>query len=239
MTLLLSLLLLVQSPDDLAKGKKLYQGQCALCHGQTAQGGRGPNLARPTLTRAPDDAAFFSLLRSGIPGSEMDSIWQLNDNEVKLIIAYVRSLGSTPQEKLPGDSARGLAVYVKSNCAGCHIVAGAGTAYGPELTAVGAKRSAANLREHLLSPGKSAADDFLMVRVTTRDGRKITGIRVNEDSFKIVLQDASGAFHSYRKRDLAEFKKLPGESPMPSFASLSPSDLDDLIAYLASLRGKS
>ncbi|MFN0123054.1 MAG: c-type cytochrome, partial [Blastocatellia bacterium] len=31
-------------PDELAQGKKLYNNQCALCHGIGGTGGRGPVL---------------------------------------------------------------------------------------------------------------------------------------------------------------------------------------------------
>lgn len=230
--LLLLLLLQAEMP-----GKRLFEGQCALCHGQTAEGGRGPRLAQPRLRRAADDKALFELIRNGIPGSEMDGAWQMTDREVSDVVAYVRALGRTPREALPGEASRGRTLYAAQGCASCHVVSGAGTGFGPELTEVGARRSAANLREHLTDPGKSTPESFMMVRAVTRDGRKIAGVRVNEDSFTVQLRDASGALHSLRKRDLTSFQKSPGESPMPSFRALSSGELDDLVAYLASLRG--
>jgi mono/diheme cytochrome c family protein len=45
---------LAQAPDA-AVGRKIFESQCALCHGQTGGGGRGPALNRPKLDRAPDD----------------------------------------------------------------------------------------------------------------------------------------------------------------------------------------
>ena len=67
----------------LGKGKKLFEGQCALCHGQTAEGGRGPSLARPTLRRAPDNEALIKVIQNGVPGSEMEGAWQMTDREVR------------------------------------------------------------------------------------------------------------------------------------------------------------
>ncbi len=65
-------------------------------------------------------------------------------------------------------------------------------------------------------------------------------MRVNEDTFTIQLRDASGRFYSFRKSDLTNLKKQPNVSLMPSYDSkLTPAELDDLIAYLASLRGES
>jgi cytochrome c oxidase cbb3-type subunit 3 len=234
---------LAQTPDtpptrvDLARGKKLFEGQCALCHGQTGEGGRGPSLARPKLIRAADEAGVVRLIQDGIPGTEMGGFWQMTQHEMQQVAAYVTSLGHITPETLSGDAAHGRALYTEQGCANCHIVDGTGTALGPELSDVGARRSAVNLREHLTDPGKNPPEGFLMVRVVTRDGRKISGIRKNEDSFTVQILDAGGHFFSFRKSELAEFKKTPGESPMPSFRALSPTELDDLVAYLAGLRG--
>ncbi len=57
--------------------------------------------------------------------------------------------------------------------------------------------------------------------------------------FQSKSKDATGQFHSLRKQDLKELQKLRGETPMPSYEGVfNTSELDDLVAYLASLRGK-
>jgi len=224
--------------SDLATGKSIFESQCALCHGQTGTGGRGPSLNRPKLTHAPDDDALQKLISNGIQ-PEMPGAWQLNPREVHSVAAYVRSLGAIPPEALSGDPSRGERVYSTKGCAACHIVAGSGEGYGPELTDIGARRNAAHLKATLLRPSESLHEDFLYVAVTSQSGSTIKGIRVNEDSFNIQIKDARGQFHSFVKSDLSELKRLRGETPMPSFdKSLTPSELDDLVAYLASLRGK-
>ena len=79
---------------------------------------------------------------------------------------------------------------------------------------------------------------FLFVHVVTKDGHSVEGTRVYEDSFTIELKDATGKFHSFKKLELAELEKVPGKSVMPSFKdTLSATQLDDLVAYLASLKG--
>jgi putative heme-binding domain-containing protein len=226
------------SAADLERGQRLYRGHCALCHGQTAEGGRGPNLAVPNLRRAADNAALFRVIQQGVPGSEMDGAWQLTEREVWQVAAYLRSLGRVAAEPLPGNAARGKRVYADAGCAACHVIQGAGTGLGPELSEIGARRSAAYLRQSLLDPGMSAPEGFLLIRAVTRAGREIRGVRVNEDSFTLQLRDLDGRFHSLRKPALKEIKKLFGESPMPSYrGNLSDTQLDDLVAYLAILRG--
>jgi cytochrome c oxidase cbb3-type subunit 3 len=227
-----------ESPPDVAVGKKIFESQCALCHGQTGTGGRGPSLNRPTLYKAPDDAALRKVISGGIP-PEMPGAWQLNPREVAGVAAYVRSLGSTPPEILAGDPTRGEAVYESKGCPSCHMAGGKGEGIGPELSDIGARRNAAWLRHTLLQPTDSLPEGFLYVAAVTPSGETVRGIRVNEDSFTIQLKDAKAKFHSFRKTELKELRRLKQESPMPSFErSLSAAELDDIVAYLAGLRGK-
>jgi cytochrome c oxidase cbb3-type subunit 3 len=67
----------------------------------------------------------------------------------------------------------------------------------------------------------------------------VRGVRANEDSFTIQLRDANNRFHSFRKLDIEDMKKEVGISTMPSYkATLTNAEIDDLVAYLASLRGE-
>jgi putative heme-binding domain-containing protein len=225
-------------PNDVEHGKRLYVSQCALCHGIEGTGGRGPALNLPVLSRAGDSWALYRVIKNGIAGTEMPEAWQMNDNEVWRVAAYVRSLGRIADVKPTGNARRGKEIYEARRCADCHIVRGQGGVSGPELTVIGARRSPNYLREALVDPGASSPDGYLVVSAVTRDGRAVTGVRVNEDSFTIQLRDAGDSFHSFRKAELKELKKEFGVSTMPSFKTTAPADLDDLVAYLASLRGE-
>lgn len=237
--LLIALAAMSATAQDLATGKKIFESQCALCHGQTGTGGRGPSLHRPKLTKAPDDEALWKVISNGIE-PEMPGAWQLNQREVYSVGAYVKSLGAIPAETLPGDPARGERVYQSKGCSGCHMIAGKGEGFGPELTDIGAKRNGAHLRQTIQRPADELPEGFLYVAAVTRAGATVRGIRVNEDSFNIQIKDAKGQFHSFAKGDLKELRRLRDETPMPSYAgSLSAAELDDLVAYLASLKGKS
>jgi cytochrome c oxidase cbb3-type subunit 3 len=239
--LLLVCSVLLQAQDDVARGKKLYEGFCSLCHGQTGTGGKGPSLAQPTLARAPDDPRLIQVIQQGIQGTEMPGFWQLTEHEAGQVAAYVRSLGRTAVEVLPGDPARGRALYEgKGGCTGCHIIRGSGSSLGPELSEIGARRSSPYLRESLVKPGAAVPVNFKVVTVVTTAGRTVRGMRVNEDTFSIQLRDAGGRFHSFRKSELSKIDREDNASLMPSYDSkFTPAELDDLIAYLASLRGAS
>jgi putative heme-binding domain-containing protein len=228
------------TPADLKSGGRLFLGQCSRCHGTKGEGGLGAPLAQPELRRAADDQSLFNVIREGVQGTEMPSTWTMTSREIWQIAAYVRSLGRVPPEILPGDAQRGQTVYrTKGNCAQCHILSGQGQGVGPELTDIGARRNAAHLRAALLQPETAVPEGFMQVRVVTKDGRRITGIRLSEDTFTIQLSDLNGRPYSFLKQDLKDFQKDAGKSPMPSYQGVFTSaELDDVIAYLASLRGK-
>jgi putative heme-binding domain-containing protein len=249
---LLSFPCAAQNQPALDVGEKLFQAHCAVCHGPKGDGGKGTNLAQARLPRAPDDEALARIVTFGIPGSEMP-LTRMTPQQLASVIAYVRSLGRMPVETLTGNAQRGAALYSdKGNCAQCHTIHGRGGTLGPELTGVGARRSPAYLRESLTDPDATIPDsfssykkitlipdNFLQVRVVTTDGRRFTGARLNEDTFSIQIRDAAGHIQSFFKEELRELHKDWGKSPMPSYRNVfSTTELEDVVAYLVSLRGE-
>jgi cytochrome c oxidase cbb3-type subunit 3 len=224
--------------QDTATGQKIFVSQCALCHGVSGGGGRGPALTRAKLDHASDDAALKNVIENGLP-PDMPGAWQLSPREVLSVASYVKSLSSVPPETLSGDPARGAAIYQAKGCATCHINHGSGEGFGPELTDIGKKRSAAFLREAIRNPASSLPDRFVYVIAATTTGETLRGIRMNEDTFTLQMKDVRGQFHSLRKADLKSLQKSREESPMPGYATeLTAAELEDLVAYLAGLRGK-
>jgi len=228
-----------ETAADLKNGQQLFMGQCARGHGSKGEGGRGAVLAQPRLRHAPDDESLFIVIRDGIKGTEMPAGYAVDTRETWELAAYVRSLGRMSPETVAGDAKHGQELYrTKARCAQCHINGGMGGSLGPELTEIGARRSAAHLRAAVLDPASTLPEDFLQVRAVTQDGQTITGVRLNEDTFSIQIRDLSGGIHSFQKGDLKELQRDTGKSPMPSFrGTLSASEVDDLVAYLVSLRG--
>jgi cytochrome c oxidase cbb3-type subunit III len=255
--LLLGMVLLLQtqrasSASGFAQGERLYQAHCAGCHGPKGEGGGGPALATPTLVRAPTEESLLTVIAEGIPGTEMPRS-RLDKEQIKQLAAFVRQLGQLPPERVAGDVQRGKQLYLtKGGCVQCHAVNGRGGAFGPDLTEIGLRRGARYLREALTDPeadvpksfsvfrtDTSIPENFLEVRVVTKDGRRISGARVNEDTFSIQLRDSANRLHSFFKSDLAELHKDWGKSSMPSYREVfSKEELDDMVAFLVSLRGE-
>ena len=248
---LTTLTLRAQLSDEMLPGRRIYEHHCATCHGPRGEGGKGPTLAQPTLPRASDDDSLLKIIREGISNTEMPRS-RLERHEVALVAAYVKSLASVPREVVPGDPRRGEALYhSKGACAQCHALRGIGGAVGPDLTVIGRRRSAAYLRRSLVEPSAdvpqsynafrsdiSLPENYLFVHAVPRQGEPIGGVRVNEDTFSIQLRDVTGRVHSFFKSDLSELRKAWGMSPMPSYAAaFSLAELDDIVAFLVSLRG--
>lgn len=222
---------------DIMQGKKLYGGRCAGCHGPTGDGGKGANLATPELPRATTDRSLYQVIRYGIADTEMPATL-LAPREVWQIAAFVRTLGRLQREAVTGDGKRGeQLVRGKGGCLQCHAIGTEGGRMGPALTDIGTRRGPGHLRNKLLNAGSDIPDTFRLVELQTKDGRRLTGIRLNEDTYSIQVRDYSDKFHSFWKQDLASLK-TERRTPMPSYQQkLDANELNDVVAYLSGLRG--
>jgi cytochrome c oxidase cbb3-type subunit 3 len=222
--------------NDATAGRRIFDAQCAWCHGNGGDGGAGPNL-HGKLRNATTLASIVDIIDKGIPGTDMPS-FRLTERETRQAATYVLSLSRSAARPGPGNAERGAAVYQSSGCGSCHVVGGRGGILGPELTAIGGRRGSIYLREALVKPAASHPPGYLVVRAVPASGAEVRGIRVNEDVFSILIRDASGAVHTVQKSDLTRLDRELDATLMPSYESrLSPPQLDDIVSYLASLRG--
>jgi cytochrome c oxidase cbb3-type subunit III len=223
------------SPVD--EGRFLYRGNCAFCHGLTAAGGRGPALAHGNFQHGSTAEDIARVIRNGIPGTNMPA-FQMEKEEIDNLVQFLHSLsgGNARREPVAGDRDKGREVYNRGGCAGCHRIGNEGSIFGPDLTRIGAARSPEYIRDSVLHPSADIPEDFEAVTVVTRDGRRITGLRVNEDTFSVQLRDQSQHFRMFQKSDAREVIHEKN-SLMPAYASLGSTDLQNLLAYLDSLRG--
>jgi putative heme-binding domain-containing protein len=235
--------------DDVKAGGVMFGQMCVTCHGFNGTGGAGPPLNRPKLLAAPDDDALRSVIYDGIPGTGMPRVRRTTPDEMRQLVAYVRSLGAAAVAPIKGNAAKGAQLYASSGCANCHMVNGQGGVLGPVLTDIGHLRGAPYLRQALVDPGAVLPTDtlrfpsrgyreFLPVRVIKADGSVVRGVRLNEDVFTLQVRDQAGKMHSFRKSETKAIQKEDGISLMPAYGDrIKGEDLDDLVAYLASLGG--
>ena len=237
---------LAGDPKAITDGAVLFRQECAFCHGVSARGGmRGPDLTTGSWTHGGSDADVSATITGGVPGTAMPPN-KLTDDEVWRIVSYLRSLEKAPAA-VKGDARRGESLFFgATRCSSCHIVNGRGGRLGPELTTVGSSRSRAYIVESIREPGKhlsevrglgEATQKFDTVTLATADGRTVVGVPINEDTFSVQVMDTSERVHSLEKRSLRSYRH-EDRSLMPAYPEnrLNATDLDDLVAYLQTLR---
>jgi putative heme-binding domain-containing protein len=225
------------TPDGVAEGRALFQLHCSYCHGAGGEGGRGADLTTGQYRRGGSDTNLYSTVRNGI-GSEMPAV-RATDDEVWKMVAFVKRIGSSGlAERPPGDALAGKAVYNgKGGCATCHTIGREGGSLGPDLTDVGRRRSLKYLEESIVTPDADIAIQYRGIEVVTKSGVAVGGIRLNEDDLSIQLRDTADNLRSFLKENLREIRR-DRPSLMPAYgAALNRKEIDDLVAYLNSLRG--
>ena len=240
------------NPAAIREGNSLFRANCSPCHGMNAQGGgRGPDLTSGRWVHGSSDADIFATINHGVPGTEMPAN-SFEDSETWAIVAYLRSLAPSRGEPISGSATRGENIFRTAGCIRCHMVHGRGGILGPDLSQVGEARSSAYLVESIRDPSKELSNGMLdpnnhyglplvydTVTVITAGGEKIVGIAKNEDTFSLQLLGADQELQFFLKKDLRQITH-ERRSLMPVYTEqmLKPADLQDLVAYLESLRGQ-
>ena len=134
-------------------GLELYREYCSACHGDFGEGGLNP--ANPAVTIGPisteqylvtrDDITIGAIIQRGQPDSGMSPFGlafggALHEDEVRAIVAYVRSWQENPPVELPPEVERapllGDATEIYAQfCAQCHGLSGEG-GIGPGFQSV-------------------------------------------------------------------------------------------------------
>ncbi len=222
-------------------GRWTFRIFCAPCHGIRADGGRGPDLTLGTYSAGDRDADLVRVISRGVPGTEMAAYaGRVTDGEILNLVAYIRSVThAADKATIRGDVAAGETIFWnKGSCGHCHRVGIRGSSIGPDLTRVGRQRSVAYLSASLLKPDVDVTAGYSTVTVVTRDGKKIVGVERNFDNFSAQFVDLAGKYYSFEREDVTSMKREP-RSLMPSTYGqlLNESEINDLLAYLSSLRG--
>jgi putative heme-binding domain-containing protein len=200
---------------------------------------------------------MFQVISNGIPGTAMPANGTngqgvgMTDEEIWQIITYIRSQEVKTSAKSSGDARRGKELfYGDASCSLCHMVEGKGGRLGPELTAVGTSRTREALIDSVRNPSRRLAwgltestkefpQEYETATAITPDGKEIKGVTLNEDSFTVQIMDSAEQIHLLEKDKLRSFQKSR-QSMMPVYKSdtLSDKNLDDIIAFLATVETK-
>ncbi len=224
---------------DTRMGQRLFRAQCGRCHGRDARGNDetgAPDLTTGQFSYASTDQGMFDVIRNGIDNTAMIGISsRASDQAVWQIVSYVNSLSFDPSDyNLPGDAARGAQVYEAQNCSQCHMVNGEGGRLGPDLSDVGRRLAPDEIQTALTDPNAQVMPRWWTMRIVREDGSLVEGLRMNEDTFSVRIMDNDERLWHFLKGQVRSVERIT-DSTMPA-VTVSGSELDDLVAYVFSLR---
>lgn len=211
-------------------GRQIYLGSCSGCHGATGEGSQGPSLLSGRASRLPDDTLLNSI-RNGLPGTSMPG-FPMAAERVAEVAAFVRSLTAPANAtQTKGNAERGREIFFGAGkCAGCHMILGKGGYPGPDLSNIGAERTAPQLRESLRKPSERIADGYRGATAVLQSGQTVQGVAKNANNYSVQILDKSGRLHLLKRDEIAKLE-LAEQSMMPEVAK--PEDVEDLLAFLA------
>lgn len=189
-----------QHPDS-AQGAKLFVEKCSACHGDTAKGGRGPDLTTGQWKHGSTDADLIRNIVKGIAGTQMPPI-PMSESDARAIVSYLRSLvDSSKSSAVDGDPEAGRRFFFGTNgCSGCHMFGGRGGILGPDLTQTRTRHTQGQLLAAMKTP-------WTLIEAKGSSGKAVHGVKKVEDTFSLYLMDEQQKWRFLNKRDVVISKQ--------------------------------
>jgi putative heme-binding domain-containing protein len=223
---------------DIEHGARLYAEHCDRCHGANGDGVSGVNLRSGKFRNATTDQQLRTVMTNGFPTEGMPA-FTLDSADLTGLVAYLRNMNSVDRGSLkPGNPAHGQTIVeTKGACLLCHRINDKGSRNAPNLSDIGANRSAGSIERSLVDPNSQMWPINRPVHIVTKGGTTIDGRRLNEDTYTVQVADEEGRMISLNKSDLRQFV-VSTKSSMPSYKDeLTPDELADVVTYLLTLKG--
>ncbi len=242
----------VASQDVLARGKALYETNCASCHAADLRGGKGTNLLRSGAALSDQHGELV-----GKAVADHNPKINLVETDVVAVAEFLHSVlatsggqGSPPGRNpvgltlniLVGDAKAGEAYFAKG-CASCHSVTGDLKGYATKYPDPRALQNAWVAGAGAANPfgGRGGGGAGNPVTVTMPDGKKLEGKLVRKDDFLVVLTLADGTRKSIaRNGDVPKVEvKDPNEAHKKMVLALDDPEnknMHDVTAFLATLK---
>ena len=227
------------SPADIAHGARIYSENCDRCHGANGTGVDGVDFRSGKFRNADTDRQLAMVIGRGFPTAGMPP-FALDTADMTGVIAYIRNINNLDRGSIKsGNADHGRSVFEgKGTCLSCHRVKDKGSRKAPDLSDIGATRSAGTIERALTDPQEQLFPINRAVHIVTREGNTINGHRLNEDTYTVQLTDDEGRLISLAKSDLREYT-ISTKAAMPSFkGELTQDELADLVSYLLTLKGQ-
>jgi cytochrome c oxidase cbb3-type subunit III len=239
-------------PAVAARGKALYDLNCAFCHGDDARGGKGgTNLIRGSVLLNDRDGELLApVLQNGRLPEGMPK-FDFSAAQISDIAAFLHDFPvggydvsrNRPATIVVGDAKAGEA-YFQAKCAACHSSSG-------DLTGLASRfPDARNLQQRWLMPsgggrGGGPPATPTTVTVTLPSGQQVEGRLGRVDDFVVTLTEADGTPRSFRRDPSAagpnnDTPKVEIHDPLRPHKDLlrvyTDKDIHDVTAYLVTLK---
>ena len=164
---------------DVTQGATLFVEKCSACHGDTAKGGRGPDLTSGQWKHGGTDAELVRNITKGIPGTQMPAI-SMSEIDAHGIVAYLRSLIDIDKSApVTGDPEVGRRLFFGANgCSECHMFGGRGDILGPDLTQARGRYNQSQLVAAMAAP-------WTLTEAASKSGKVVRGAKKAEDTFTL------------------------------------------------------
>jgi quinoprotein glucose dehydrogenase len=136
-----------------------------------------------------------------------------------------------------GDAMAGKAVFnTNGGCLSCHRVGARGAATGPNLSNAGERLTQDAIRRQLTEPSPTIDPKNRLTELVLADGKTQQGKLLNQDPFSLQLLNTSGKLVAYQRSQVREIRAVDPPK-MPSYKNmLTDEQINNLVAYLSSLR---
>jgi cytochrome c oxidase cbb3-type subunit III len=223
-----------QAPAAVARGKRLFESNCAFCHGTDATGGNGgPDLLRSVLVNHDEKGELIvPVIREGRVSKGMPK-FALTGTQVSDLVAFLHQRNRDARlrftYKIPnvavGDAPAGK-VYFESHCASCHSGTG-------DLAAIVARYPADELQQRWLYPPTGSID----VTLTLASGQKYSGKVKHLDEFDVSLYDEQGTYRSFALTpEIHVAVTDPLEPHHKLLEQMTDTDMHNVTTYLETLK---
>ena len=226
--------------NEAGQGAKLFVEYCAACHGADGRGGdKAPSLVSPSRAAA-SDANLAQVVHDGTRQG-MPPFAQIGDTNIEVIVQYLRTLqgqaipggepiGDFPSrrpEYWPKPVFRQGAMFPMPHDPWRRWIDRGG------LTTYGRNRTPEAILHAITHPDEPLLRSSRVVNITTRTGRRFTGVLRNEDNFAVDVQSEDGRYHMLARSDLSDIQ-YTGHSLMPRdySARLMAKELNDIVSFL-------
>ena len=137
--------------------------------------------------------------------------------------------------KKGADPAAGEITYLRSGCAMCHAIGGAGGKLGPDMSSIGASAPLDYIIESVLNPAAKVKEGYHAFAFTMKNGSTMVGIPSRENATEQFIRPGPGAELPILKSDIVKRENIGSLMPAGLVDGLDKKAQRDLLAFLGEI----